>query len=83
MRVMYLSAEAELGGAERSLLDVLASMRRAQPSWPLHLVAAADGPLVHEAAQLGVTTVVLPFSRALSRLGESGAAQVVVERGTI
>jgi glycosyltransferase involved in cell wall biosynthesis len=70
---MYLSAEAGLGGAERSLLDILASMRRAQPSWPLHLVAAADGPLVREAAQLDVSTVVLPFSPALSRLGESGA----------
>jgi glycosyltransferase involved in cell wall biosynthesis len=74
MRVMYLSAEAGPGGAERSLLDVLASLRRAQPSWPLHLVAAAEGPLVREARRLGVSTVVMPFGRALARLGESGAA---------
>lgn len=74
MRVLYLSAEAELGGAERSLLDILASMRRAQPSWPLHLVVAADGPLVREATALGVSTLVLPFDRAVARLGESGAA---------
>lgn len=74
MRVLYLSAEAGLGGAERSLLDILASMRRAQPSWPLNLVAAADGPLVRQAAALGVSTLVLPFDGALARLGESGAA---------
>jgi len=74
MRVLYLSAEAGLGGAERSLLDILASMRRAQPSWTLTLVTAADGPLVQHAAALGVTTRVLPFAEALARLGESGSA---------
>jgi glycosyltransferase involved in cell wall biosynthesis len=74
VRVLYLSAEAELGGAERSLLDILASMRRAQPSWALNLVAAADGPLVQQAAALGVSTVVLPFNEGLARLGESGDA---------
>lgn len=74
MRVLYLSAEAGPGGAERSLLDILASMRRAQPSWTLDLVAAADGPLVQQAAALGVSTRVLPFDEALARLGESGLA---------
>ena len=74
MRVLYLSAEAGLGGAERSLFDILASMRRAQPSWTLTLVTAADGPLVQQAASLGVSTRVLPFDEALARLGESGAA---------
>ena len=74
MRVLYLSAEAGLGGAERSLLDILASMRRAQPSWTLTLITAADGPLVQHAAALGVTTRVLPFDETLARLGESGSA---------
>jgi glycosyltransferase involved in cell wall biosynthesis len=73
MRVMYLSAAAELGGAERSLLDVLASLARAQPSWSLRLVTAAGGPLVAEASRLGVTTAVIPFGRSLARLGEFGA----------
>lgn len=74
MRVMYLSATAELGGAERSLLDVLASLAKAQPSWSLHLAAAADGPLVAQASALGVVTTVVPFGGALSRLGEFGAS---------
>ena len=73
MRVMYLSGSAELGGAERVLLDVLASIRCARPSWALHLLSAADGPLVARASALGVTTEVEPFGGALSRLGECGA----------
>jgi glycosyltransferase involved in cell wall biosynthesis len=74
LRVAFLSPSGELGGAETSLLDVLASLRDAQPSWPLHLVAAADGPLLPRAATLGVTTAVVPFPRAIARLGEHGAA---------
>jgi glycosyltransferase involved in cell wall biosynthesis len=74
MRVLYLSAEAGLGGAERSLLDILASMRAAQPSWTLNLVTAADGPLVQQAAALGVLTLVVPFDESLARLGETGSA---------
>ncbi len=69
---MFLNASGELGGAERSLLDILASIRHAEPSWTLHLVAAADGPLVAQASALGVGTSVLPFSAAFSTVGEAG-----------
>jgi glycosyltransferase involved in cell wall biosynthesis len=79
MRVMYLSAAGELGGAERSLLDFLASIRQAQPSWALRLVTAEDGPLAARAAELGVTTEEVPFDAALSRVGEFGAG--LVRRG--
>src|SRR4051812_8655174 len=71
MRVTYLSASGELGGAERSLLDVLAIVRQAEPSWPLHLIAAASGPLTLAACALGVATTVLPFPEGLSRLGDA------------
>jgi glycosyltransferase involved in cell wall biosynthesis len=72
MRVMYLSASGEMGGAERSLLDILASVRTAAPSWRLALAAGSDGPLVEHASRLGVASSVLPFPAALSRLGEAG-----------
>ena len=42
MRVMYLNPTGQLGGAETSMLAILASMRRAEPSWPLHVVMAAE-----------------------------------------
>jgi glycosyltransferase involved in cell wall biosynthesis len=73
MRVMYLNPTGQLGGAESSLLDILASLRRAEPSWPLHLLAASDGPLIAQARALDVTTEVLPFPPSLGRLGEHGA----------
>jgi glycosyltransferase involved in cell wall biosynthesis len=72
MRVMYLTASGGLGGAERSLLDVLASVRSAEPSWPLAVIAGGDGPLVEHAARLGVAASVLPFPDALATLGEAG-----------
>ena len=70
---MYLNPTGHLGGAESSLLDILASVRRAEPSWLLHLVAASDGPLIARAQALGVTTEVLHFPRPLRGLGEHGA----------
>jgi glycosyltransferase involved in cell wall biosynthesis len=73
MRVMYLNPTGQLGGAESSLLDILASLRKAEPAWPLHLLAASDGPLIVQAQAIGVTTEVLPFPVALGRLGEHGA----------
>ena len=74
MRVMYLNPTGQLGGAESSLVDVLASLRCAQPSWPLHLLAASDGLLLERVRALGVTAEVLPFPATIGRLGEHGAA---------
>ena len=75
MRVMYLNPTGQLGGAESSLVDILASLRHAEPSWPLHLLAASDGPLIGRVRSLGVTAEVLPFPPAIARLGEHGAAR--------
>ena len=73
MRVMFLSPTGQLGGAESSLVDILASLRRAEPSWALHLLAASDGPLLERVRALGVTAEVLPFPASIARLGEHGA----------
>jgi glycosyltransferase involved in cell wall biosynthesis len=75
MRVMYLNPTGQFGGAESSLVDILASIRSAEPSWPLHLLAASDGLLVERVQALGVTTEVLPFPPEIARLGEYGSAQ--------
>ena len=73
MRVMYVNPTGQLGGAETSLLAMLASVRGAQPSWALHLVTAGEGPLNAAAHAIGVTTAVQPFPPALAALGEHGA----------
>jgi glycosyltransferase involved in cell wall biosynthesis len=71
MRVVYLSASGHVGGAERCLLDILATVREAQPEWSLSLVAAAEGPLLTRAIACGVQSTVLPFGEALARLGDA------------
>lgn len=73
MKIVYLNPSGQLGGAERMLLDVLASLRRVEPGWRLHLVASGQGALVEKAEALGVTTTVLAFPKALERIGDAGA----------
>jgi len=87
MRVMFVSASGELGGAERSLLDQATSVREARPSWRLRLLAPEPGPLVSQARALGIDTEVLPFGSMVSRVGESkagtlgGRARLALELG--
>lgn len=78
MRVAFLSASGRIGGAERALLDLLASLRAAEPGWDLHLVVLAAGPLGDRAAELGVTVHPLPLPAALERTGDAGGGSRVV-----
>lgn len=71
---MYFDPSGQLGGAETSLLEILASLRDARPDWPLHVVAAADGPFAAAVAARGATATVIPFPPALAAIGEHGAA---------
>ena len=70
-----MSGSAELGGAERSLFDMLASVRAARPDWHLELIAPADGPLLTEAIALGVSTSVVAHGEGLARMGEALVAR--------
>jgi len=73
MHVLHLSAAGAIGGAERSLLDILASVQQTTPDWRLSVVTGADGNLVAEARALGAGVTVIPYGAALARLGESGS----------
>jgi glycosyltransferase involved in cell wall biosynthesis len=70
VRVLFLDPIGTLGGAEQSLLDVIASLRRVKPAPEIRVLVLEDGPLVREAEALGASTDVLPLPRALARLGE-------------
>jgi glycosyltransferase involved in cell wall biosynthesis len=78
MRILYLNPIGALGGAERSLLDMLAALRALEPSWDLHLIAGTHGDLLGEAERLGVRSEVLPlpddFLVVGAGRGEFGAA---------
>lgn len=73
MNVVFLNPSGQIGGAERSLLDILASLREAEPTWRLGLVVTAEGPLVAAAGALGVRTTVVPLPEGVARLGDGGA----------
>jgi len=60
-----------MGGAEKSLLDILASVRAAKPDWSLCLVVSEDGPLVLQSRALGVETIIVPLPSALARIGDA------------
>jgi len=72
MRVVYLNPSGQMGGAEMSLMDLLVSMRAAEPHWQLCVVIGEDGPLVNQAKAAGAQVILAPFPRALARLGDSG-----------
>ncbi len=65
-----------MGGAETSLRELLASLRAAEPEWELWLVLGEDGPLAGIARNLGVQVVVLPFPKALARIGDTGQGRL-------
>jgi len=71
MRVLFVNPGAGLGGSERSLLDLLASLRDSGLPVEPKLVLFEDGALAVEARRLGVEVDVLPLPRALADLGES------------
>src|ERR1700722_10902435 len=76
MRVVYLNPCGQMGGAEMSLMDLLAGMRMAEPAWQLYLGLGEDGPLGAQAQAAGVQVIVAPFPGALARMGDSGRGPI-------
>ena len=71
MKIVFLNTGAVLGGAERCLLDLMASLRQTMPDIEIHLVTGAQGPLLAQAEEFGARTTVLPMPTAFERLGDS------------
>jgi glycosyltransferase involved in cell wall biosynthesis len=67
-----VNPNAELGGSERSLLDLLGALAASDASIERHVLLFAEGELGRRAKDLGATVEVLPLPRALEALGESG-----------
>jgi len=70
MRVIFLNTIARIGGAERCLLTLIKSLRRADDSLDAHLLCFEPGPLLDEAHKLGATTHVVELPRAVANAGE-------------
>lgn len=71
MRILYLNPIGALGGAERSLLDVIAVVRE-EPGLTLKLIAFAPGPFLTEVERLGVQAESVEMPQALTQTGDSG-----------
>jgi len=77
---VYLNPTGELGGGERSLLDLLAAQCAAHRQIEPSLIVCADGPLAGEAKALGASVSVLPMPDALARLGDSAGVLTTAGR---
>jgi glycosyltransferase involved in cell wall biosynthesis len=80
MRVIFVNPAAGLGGSERSLLDILASLGRTALAVDKKVVLFADGELVSEIRKLNVDVSVLPAPREIDALGESAVGDGATER---
>jgi glycosyltransferase involved in cell wall biosynthesis len=69
VRIVYLNPSAELGGAERCLLDTIAAVKETEHSYQPLLIVSAEGPLVQRAEQLGVHVSVVPMPDLLVGVG--------------
>ncbi len=85
--VLYLNPTAQIGGAERSLLDLAASLDRRR--FTPRLVCLGQGPLLAEATRMGVSVEAVPVSEGFERAslrgrrtGALGAGRLDVARGT-
>lgn len=72
LRVLFVNPNAELGGSERSLLDLLAALGASDSGVERRLLLFSDGELARRARALGVEVDVLPPPAKLKALGESG-----------
>lgn len=73
MRILFLNPASGLGGAERCLLDLQASIAEADPEVEMHLAVGGPGPLVAAAERLGVRVHIVPMPRVLAATGEGGS----------
>lgn len=72
MKLVYLNTTGTLGGAERCLLDLLASLRGSGGPWRPAVVLGADGPLRAEVEALDVPCTLLPLPDSAARMGDAG-----------
>ncbi len=71
MRIVYLNPVGAMGGGERSLLDLIASVRAAEAQVEMSLIVCTDGPLIDAARSLGVRVQLVPMPTVLAQAGDS------------
>jgi glycosyltransferase involved in cell wall biosynthesis len=77
VRIAFLTVSAEMGGSERSLVELLRALRRGRPGWAFDVVLPREGPLAAQVRDAGASAVILPLPAALARFGESARGGIV------
>jgi glycosyltransferase involved in cell wall biosynthesis len=72
MRITFLTVSSEMGGSERSLMELLRALRRLRRDWVFDVVLPREGPLAAQVRDAGASAVMLPMPAALARFGETG-----------
>ncbi len=70
-KILFLNPSAEVGGAERALLNLIDSIRRIEPDTLITLLLTKDGPLAAEAAKLGADVLIVPMPGRMLEVGDS------------
>jgi glycosyltransferase involved in cell wall biosynthesis len=68
-----VTTSAAMGGAETSLLTLVAALKKIEPDWNVTVIAPSAGPLLDRCAALGAHAMALPYPSALNALGEPGS----------
>jgi len=71
MRILFLNPAGGLGGAERCLVDLIASIRAYDSTAHVGVLAGAEGPLLPVVEALGAQVMHLPLAQDLAELGDS------------
>jgi glycosyltransferase involved in cell wall biosynthesis len=73
LRVLYTNPSNQLGGAERSLLDIICAIRQQDPSIEvIVLITTSNGSLQTELKLLGVQVILQELPKSIALLGDSG-----------
>src|SRR4051794_15078167 len=78
MHIVFLNPIGQLGGAETSLIELVAGLRRYQSDWRLSAIIGAVGPLGSRLRDLGVNVIEQPMPSVLASVGESLRSKTVL-----
>ena len=70
MNVLFLSTSAEIGGAERALIDMISVLKNSGTDWDVHLLIPQTGPLQNITADLNANVHLLEMPAGLLHTGK-------------
>jgi len=71
LKILFLNPVGNIGGAERSLLELLSTLKKERPQWQLKVICGDHGPLIESLQTLGVDVSVHRFPLEISTFGDS------------